>query len=276
MNIFLTGGSGFIGHHFINQAQAAGHRIIAIKRPESRLRGPVHKSPQWIEGDLSGDYQRVLEDCNVLTHLAAHSANAPYDTLENCMYWNVTQTLRLFEQAYNAGIRKFLVAGSCFEYGRSGEQYEFIPTDAPLQPTMSYPTSKAAASIMLHGWGIERSVSLKYLRVFQVYGAGESQNRFWPSLREAALSGKDFEMTEGAQIRDFTPVEMVAQKFVDELDFSNVVDGKPHFAHVGTGNPQSLASFARSCWKKWNAQGNLIFGAKPYRENEVMRFVPQI
>jgi nucleoside-diphosphate-sugar epimerase len=76
----------------------------------------------------------------------------PYDSLEACLYWNLNASLKLFNQAHHAGISKFLVAGSCFEYGKSGERYEYIPVDAPLEPTKTYQISKAAASVALSGW----------------------------------------------------------------------------------------------------------------------------
>jgi nucleoside-diphosphate-sugar epimerase len=69
---------------------------------------------------------------------------------------------------------------------------------------MTYPASKAAASIAFTQWSIENQLKLKYLRIFQVFGEGEAESRLWPSLRKAALSGNDFDMTHGEQIRFYT------------------------------------------------------------------------
>ena len=91
-----------------------------------------------------------------------------------------------------AGIKIFLVAGSCFEYGLSSIHYETIPTTAKLEPTNSYAASKAAASISLQQWAREYDLNLEILRVFHVYGEGELEKRLWPSLKKAAIDGKDF------------------------------------------------------------------------------------
>lgn len=276
MNIFLTGGTGFIGSHFINAAHQAGHNIFAIRRKNSNPKVKIIKEPFWIEGDLIGDYIEYYKKCDVLVHFAAHSANVPYDTLENCIKWNVEFSFYLIKNALRAGIEKFLISGSCFEYGRSGDMYEFIPPDAPLLPTQTYPTSKAMANTLFYGWGSINNLYLKILRVFQVYGEGELETRFYPSLKKAALEGKDFPMTKGEQVRDFINVTQVAKRFVKELDFSDVQAGIPFIDNVGTGKPQSLREFAEYWWKKWNAKGKLKFGELPYRENEVMRYVPLI
>jgi len=276
MNIFLTGGTGFIGSHFINQALSAGYNVYAIRRKSSLPRIKLQRQPTWIDGGLSGDYRDVYKKCNVFVHLAAHSANVPYDTLENCMHWNVTMPLKMINQAYDSGIENFLMAGSSFEYGISGLNYKFIPPEAPLMPTQTYPTSKAVASIAFTGWARIMKAKLKYLRIFQVFGEGEAEGRLWPSLRKAALAGKDFALTEGEQVRDFIPVEEVARRFLKELDFNNEKAGMPVVDNIGTGKPQKIKDFATYWWQKWNAQGQLHFGKIPYRENEVMRYVPEI
>lgn len=276
MNIFLTGGTGFIGSHFINQAYDAGHNIFAIRRTGSEPRIKLKSAPYWIEGDLTGKYFEYMEKCDVFVHLAAHSANKPYDSLENCILQNVVNSFNLIKDAYEAGIKRFIIAGSCFEYGKTGEMFEFIPPDAPLFPVESYPISKAMASILFYGWASTNNVSLKLLRVFQVYGEGELETRFWPSLKKAALEGKDFPMTKGEQIRDFINVSEVAKRFVEELNFDNVKPGIPFIDNVGTGKPQTLREFAEYWWKKWGAKGKLKFGELPYRKNEIMRYVPLV
>ena len=276
MKIFLTGGTGFIGSHFINQAHAAGHEIVAQRRSGSQPRVPLTREPTWVDGPLDGDYSVALAGCDVLVHLASHTPNPPYDTLETCLYWNVVATVRLFEQARLAGITQFLSAGSCFEYGRSAQRYERIPVDAPLEPTLSYPTSKAAASLALIGFAAQHQLRLKIYRIFQVFGEGEQASRLWPSLRAAAAQGADFPMTAGAQLRDFINVTDVAAAFVRALDFSGVQPGVAHIANLGTGKALSLADFAQYWWKQFGATGELHLGKVPYRNNELMRLVPEI
>ena len=274
MNICLTGGTGFIGSHFLNQALDAGHFVRAIRRSaSSQPRINILNQPEWLDRELDQVKCEELRDCDVLVHLAAHSVQYPFDSLANCLRWNLSAVIDLFEQARKAGISHFVVAGSCFEYGLSGERYEAIPTHAPLVPSNSYAASKAAASIALMQWAEEYHLNLDLLRVFHVYGEGEAESRFWPSLRRAALTGQDFPMTEGEQIRDLSKVEDVAKVFLKMAQKMPCNDGVNVY-NVGSGSPSTLLSFAQDCWAGWNAPGSLIPGAVPYRKSECMRFVP--
>ena len=266
MKIFVTGGTGFIGSHFINEAHSRGITVVALRRTGSLPRVKLIEEPIWVDGQLDNFDEKYLHGCESIVHLAAHTPNPPYDSYGNCFYWNVVVTLNLLDKARKKGISNFLVAGTCFEYGKSGERYEYIPTTAPLEPTSSYPASKVAASIALSAWSVENKVKVKILRIFQVFGEGELNSRLWPSLKFAAENGTDLEMTEGEQVRDFVQVQEVATKFVKELNFFNMKENNFLVKNVGSGKPQSIRDFAEFWWKKLGATGVLKFGELPYRD----------
>ena len=275
MNIALTGGTGFIGSHFLKQALAAGHSVRALRRsPSSKPRIQIDQQPEWLDRQLDEVTTAELQGCDVLVHLAAHTGNVPYDSLANCLRWNLMAVLVLFEQARQAGIERFVVAGSCFEYGRSGERYASIPTNAPLEPTNSYAASKAAASIALCQWAEEHQLSLEILRVFHVYGEGEPETRFWPSLKRAALKGEDFPMTGGDQIRDFMAVEDVAAMFAARALLDRFQSPGISIFNLSSGKSLSIRLFAEYWWARWQSTGVLEFGAMPYRVGEIMCYSP--
>lgn len=276
MKVFLTGGTGFVGSHLLNKLHQEGHEVVALRRPNSAPRVQLDLQPEWVQGEMNKLQDGCFAGCDALIHVAAHSANVPYDSLDNCLYWNLCVSLQLVRQAAGEGVSRFLVAGTCFEYGKSGERYQFIPTDAPLEPTDTYPISKAAASVAFMGLARSERLSLSYHRIFQVYGEGEADSRLWPSLRRAALAGEDFPMSPGAQVRDFTPVEVVAEHFARELSAAAPLRGEPCVRNVGAGKPITTLEFAEHWWNVWLAKGKLQPGALPYRAGEVMRYVPKL
>jgi nucleoside-diphosphate-sugar epimerase len=274
MKLFVTGGTGFVGTHFLRAALAAGHDVLALRRPGSRPRLPLAAEPRWLDGALDADWTAQLHGCDALVHLAAHTPNPPYAPLDECLYWNVHAALRLAGQAQAAGVRRYLVAGTCFEYGRAAERFEFVDVDTPLEPTLSYPVSKAAATVAFDGFARMHGTLLKHVRLFQVYGEGESASRFWPALRRAARDGVDFPMSPGAQWRDFVDVSDAAAQILGQLDFSASAPGMPTVHLVASGRPCTLLAFAQHWWGEWQATGKLLPGALGYRPGEIMRLVP--
>lgn len=273
-HVLVTGASGFIGQHFVRQSLAAGLKIIAVSRQPATVQDTPALS--WIQGGLESVSDSTLLRCSTLVHLAANGVLEGGNDWSACFETNVHQSISLWRRAASAGVGRMVICGSCFEYGRSGERFERIPVSAPLEPVTAYAASKAAATCAALALAVEAGISLAVLRPFHVYGDGEADGRFWPALRAAAISGRDFPMTLGKQIRDFTPVDLVAQVFVEHARTGGLKPGIPVIRNVGTGRPQSLLEFAQDCWTAYGARGRLLPGAIPMRVNEVMRYVPDI
>jgi nucleoside-diphosphate-sugar epimerase len=274
MKIFLTGGTGFLGSHFLRLAIDADLEVVALRSPGKKCRLPLASEPLWIDGTLEEYPSSALEDVDVLVHLAAHGVNPVNSNWIDCFRCNVTASLGLWLAASEAGVRRYVIAGSCFEYGKSGENIDFIPTDAPLLPTGPYHSSKAAATMAALGFAVDHQREVVVLRPFHIYGEGESPERFWPSLVKAAKEGEDFPMSEGLQVRDFVSAEQVASCFLESTFRQDLVPGKPMIENVGSGEPKTLIQFAKDEWMSFGAIGKLLPGIVPTRKNEIMRYVP--
>lgn len=274
MRLFVTGGTGFIGAHFLKLALAAGHEVVALRRPGGSPVIPLIDQPRWLDGFLDEVPLSALQGCDALVHFAAQGVSPQKTDWNLAFEVNVRQSLVLFSLAATAGIPRLIACGSCFEYGRSGERYDVIPPDAPLEPVGPYAASKAAFSLALEAMSRSTAASFSILRPFHLFGEGQHESNFWPSLRNAAMAGKDFAMTGGDQIRDYMAVENAVERFLHAV--SAPEGPRFHVSNVGSGIPVTLRDFATQWWTRWDAAGNLKLGAIPYRDEEIMRFVPLI
>ncbi|MCX6938683.1 MAG: NAD(P)-dependent oxidoreductase [Verrucomicrobia bacterium] len=275
MKLFITGGTGFIGRHVVRQALADGHQVVALIRPGSASALLETNGLSQIRYEMDQVPSSALEGCDALIHLAAHGVVSGMNDWQMCFKVNVHQSLVLWIAAADAGIKRFVICGSCFEYGRSGEKYDFIPVTAPLEPTSAYAASKASATMAMTALSIQRNLKASIIRPFHVYGEGEHADRFWMSLKTAAEKGCNFNMTRGEQIRDFVSVEYVAQRIL-KISTCNPSGSDSIIYNIGSGNPLTLNQFANQNWSKFKASGELIMGAIPYRSNEIMRYVPLV
>jgi nucleoside-diphosphate-sugar epimerase len=256
---------------------AAGQEVRALRRSNhSATRIPLNCQPDWLTKQMSEVTIDDLQKTDTFVHLAAAGVSPQKADWATLLRTNVTDSLELWLKAVEAGIRRFIICGSCFEYGASADRYEFIPPDAPLEPTTAYGASKAAASMTALALARQKGLKLQIVRPFHVYGEGQDGANFWPSLKRAALAGEDFKMTPGEQVRDFASADEAARHILIACQDANLQPGQPRVKNLGSGNPQTLRQFAEHWWKQWHARGRLLLGALPYRTGEVMRYVPTI
>jgi len=274
--IFLSGGTGFIGSHFINHAHRCGYELHCLRRPHSKPCIPLDKEPFWHDGFLDDDWCFVLNNCDYFVHFAASGVNPSESNYEDLIKTNILDATKLTLSAVTSGIQKIIILGSYWEYGNTAKLFDYIPNDACLQPTNRYASSKAAFSLLACQIAVEYKIQLQYLRVGNCFGEGESVDRLWPSLRKAAARGDDYHLTLGEQVRDFSSVETVVDKVLDALNFDSVQNGAPKILNIGSGRPQTVRQFVEYWWNQWGAKGKLHFGSIPYRRNEIMRYVPKI
>ena len=148
MKIFVTGATGFIGSHFVNAAQDAGYEVIGLRRTGGEPRVKLSKEPIWVEGLLGDDFSETLKGCEILIHFASFGVSPQPADWSNCFYWNVLKSIDLLNQAINSGVKKIIICGTSAEYGEIGENYNFIPPNAPLKPVGAYATSKVAFGLV--------------------------------------------------------------------------------------------------------------------------------
>jgi nucleoside-diphosphate-sugar epimerase len=143
MNVFVTGNRGYIGAHLVDVLHRAGHRVTGcdtglfdgcewetLPEPDVQLR----KDVRGLElDDVRG------HDC--VMHLSAIS-NDPMGELDQEVTLSVNRdaSLRLAELAKEAGVPRFLFAGSCSVYGQATD-HDVVESDA-LNPLTAYARSK--------------------------------------------------------------------------------------------------------------------------------------
>lgn len=276
MHFFVTGATGFIGSNFINKALAKDYQVTALSKQKSSPKISLCKEPVWCRGDLEDDWSSQLSECDVFVHFAAEGVVNNSENWNKCLEVNYIKSDTIIRNAYDSGIRKFLICGSCFEYGFSGDEYKEIPVNAKLKPIGPYSYSKALAGLSALNFAKNNNLSLILARLFHVYGLGENPHRFWPSLVDAALKGSNFKMTYGKQLRNFSTVEETVSKLISFcLDLESLERGGL-VRNVGSKNNMSLREFAEREWARLGAKGSIKYGSYPYKEKEVMSYIPEL
>lgn len=179
--VLVTGAAGFVARrltHLLLEMDVPVNAAVRGVRPLPE--GDGGKAPDWISvGDIDGrtNWSQALSGCDAVVHLAARAhkvRDKGAAAEEDYRRVNVDATLRLAEQAADAGVRRFVFISSIGVMGESSRQ-PLTETD-PIAPVSEYAKSKALAEQSL--WRLtERMVmELVVLRPVLVYGPGNPGN----------------------------------------------------------------------------------------------------
>ena len=151
MRLAVTGGTGFVGSHFIDASLAAGHEVRALTRRAQQPRPQL----EWVPGSLEdGDsLRRLVEDSDAVVHIAGVINARDAAAFEA---GNVTGTLTMLAAATAAGTARFVHVSSL----------------AAREPKLSrYGASKAKAEELVRGSGLDWAI----VRPPAVYGPGDKE-----------------------------------------------------------------------------------------------------
>jgi nucleoside-diphosphate-sugar epimerase len=143
MKIFVTGHKGFIGSHLVDLLKQEGAKVVGCD--VGLFEGCNWEPMVPADVDLVKDVRAVtpadLDGCDAVMHLAAIS-NDPMGALNAQLTFDVNRdaSIRLARVAKEAGVPRFLFAGSCSVYGQ-GEKLDLDEGD-PLNPLTAYAQSK--------------------------------------------------------------------------------------------------------------------------------------
>lgn len=216
----VTGGAGFIGHHLTRELLAKGLRVHVVDDFSTGLRArlePVLSRITLFEGSVTdeGLLKDAMAGVDTVFHQAAipsvsRSVVEPVRSHEA----NATGTLKVLVSAADAGVERFIYAGSSSAYGDTPvlPKAESMPS-LPLSPyAVSKLTGEHYCKAFHHVHGLETVV----LRYFNVFGPGQD-----PSSHYAAVIPRFVTLAQrgevpvingdGEQTRDFTYIDNVVQ-----------------------------------------------------------------
>ena len=267
MKVLLTGATGFIGSHVARELLRAGCDLHAVVRESSdlwRIRD-IASNLQLVKCDLldEGELARHLERIRpeMCIHLAWYGEPGKY--LTSTVNLEMLQaSIRLALNLSRLGCRRFVGAGTCFEYELTGD---YLSETSRTNPSTMYAASKLALALVLEQLANTSDMDVAWTRIFYQYGPAEDDRRLVPSVVLPLLSGREALTTKGEQIRDYLHVEDVASAIwaVAASDLSGPVN-------VGSGRPMAVRKIVTTLGEIAGRPELVRLGALPYRDSDPM------
>ena len=242
--ILVTGARGFIARHLVSHLAALGHEIVGLQHDHDPV--PIEGVSRLVTADLM-DVERIAKVIAetapaIVVHLAAGQVGVETTGGDAPANVDLAMTERLLDAiGRSPSVRHILFASSAAVYDRS--QPMPVAETAAIRPESAYGASKAAAEILIRGFGHGPSTAT-VLRFANVVGSGERRSSVVSAvaqqIAEIEVGKRSATVRHGRldEARDLIDVRDIARAIAGCCEFDA---GGARTYNVGTGTAVPIA-----------------------------------
>ena len=263
----ITGANGFIGSHLVQRLVADGWQVHIIVRPNSRLdllkqhmgSISIHRHDGKTES-MAIIMEEVKPD--VVFHLASLflSKHHPKD-IEGLVSSNVLFGAQLMEAMATVGISSLINTGTAWQHYKSNE----------YNPVNLYAATKQAFQDLVAYYVDAGKLKAVTLKLCDTYGSNDPRPKLFNLIVQRGVDEPPLDLSPGDQYIDIVHVSDVVQAYMVAADrlMAGGVTGHEIYS-VTSGRPVKLKDFVEKIQRWLGMKGGVIWGAREYREREVM------
>ena len=177
MKVLVTGGAGYIGSVLVRQLLNKGYSVRALDNlnfgGDALIDVMLNPNFEFMKGDVRNaeDVNLALEGVEAIAHLAAivgDPACKKYSDDANTTNWD--GSVALFDAAEAAGVKRFVFASTCSNYGKMSDPDSFVTETSELNPVSLYAELKVKFEKYLLEDNKDSNMCSTALRFSTVYG----------------------------------------------------------------------------------------------------------
>ena len=220
MRVLVTGNNGYIGTVLCPMLLQQGHEVIGLDTDlykRCTFSGDI-PDIETIRMDIRDVQEYDLEGFDAIIHLAGLS-NDPLGDYRPELTEDINEraSIRLAQLAKGVGVKRFLFASSCSNYGAAGD--DFLTEEAQFRPVTPYALAKVAVEAALSQMA-DADFSPTYIRASTAYGVS-------PRLRFdlvtnnltawAFTTGRVYLKSDGSPWRPIVHIEDISLSYIAAL-----------------------------------------------------------
>jgi GDP-L-fucose synthase len=259
--ILVTGGSGFLGSHLVeNLVQKRGvsqDQIITTQRKESDLR-------VW------ANCLTAVREADIVIHLAGRVGGIGYNQKNpaTLFYDNIIMGLQLMEAARLRNVQKYVQVGTVCSYPKFTPvpfKEENLWNGYPEETNAPYGIAKKALLVMAQAYRKQYGMNIIYLIPVNLYGPGDNFNlessHVIPGLVRKFVDAVQHDEPEvvvwgtGEASREFLFVEDAAEAIASATEKYD----KPDPVNIGTGNEITIKQLVALIAQLTRFQGRIVW-----------------
>jgi len=253
--ILVTGATGFIGSHLVEELvnKGAQVRILVRYRSDGKI-GNLEKMPKEILGKLEiyrGDLKnfdavkKAAKDVDIIFHLGAIiSIPFSYADPREIVDVNVIGTLNILRAGQEHNSKKIVITSTSEVYGTA--IYTPIDEKHPLQAQSPYSASKISADKLAESFFRTYNLPITIVRPFNTYGPRQSMRAVIPTIIYQALTKEKIDIGSLDPKRDFTFVKDIVKGFIKSAESE---DNIGEVINIGSGKAISVKELVEKIGK---------------------------
>lgn len=268
MKIFITGATGFIGSHLTKNLIEEGHQLFCTLLP--------NEANPFVDGNLitynlqnAGIDKLIdfLKDNQIdgVIHLASfvQSGNHKSEEIEKLIDTNLKFSTIVLEAASQANVNWFINTGTYWQHYNNLD----------YSPVNLYAATKQAFQSIAQFYIDTHRIKFCTIMLFDTYGPNDTRPKIFNLWENIAKTGETLDMSPGDQIIDISFIDDIVSAFV--LLANHLQNNHPQVTSgsiyaVKAEKRYTLKALATIYEEATGTKLNINWGAKPYREREVM------
>lgn len=176
--VLVTGGAGYIGSVLVRILLQKGYQVIVMDSlkfgGDALYDVAQHPNFEFFKGDIRNeeDIDSVLgKKIDAIAHLAAIVGDPACSKFsDEAKEVNWTASVSLFEKAEKAGVKRFVFASTCSNYGKMADPDSYVDENSELRPVSLYAELKVKFENYLLKDRKDSKICATALRFSTVYG----------------------------------------------------------------------------------------------------------
>src|SRR5690348_10201084 len=211
MRVLITGATGLLGGHLINQLQQRGEEIHALVLPVENADSLLKQGVEVVRGDITDAHTLgpAVRDVELIFHLAGMMG--VWRPLSDYRLVNVTGSENLYKAAQKAGVRRYIHTSSHTVYGLGYGR--FLTENDALRPDPDpYSLTKAEGDRLMRRLMLNSEVETVIIRPGTFFGPGDRLH--FGRMAQKMKDGKGVIIGRGDNALPFCYVTDVVQGFM--------------------------------------------------------------
>lgn len=246
MKILIIGGTGFIGFNLLKKLKNLRFDITSISLSYPKKNNFI-SGVNYVKLDISNqnEIKKINGNFDIVVNAGGYGGLDDNFRDTSKMYQNQIKGLKNVASFFlKKKIKRFIQIGSSLEYGSvSGIQTE---NSHPKNPISIYGKSKLYSTNYLKFLNKVYNFPVVVLRLYQVYGPNQKNNRLIPYVIDSIIKNKKIFTTKGDQIRDFCYIDDVTEAIIKCFKSKKTIG---EIINIGYGRGHQIKNILKKIFK---------------------------